>query len=273
MVEKGSPQAGADELDTIRLAQKGERAAVARLFGKHLGTVHRFALRMCRDEERARDVAQESLLTALDSLQGYRGEASFSTWLFTIARSHCVRQRRRAEREAPSEQADAALERAASVQPEPDSLAAHEQLSDMLERALGSLDPEEREVVLLRDVEGLAAKDAAEVLGLSVPALKSRLHRARAGLRERVRALLEPRPEPARAGCPDVVAALSSKLEGDLSELDCAALERHLEGCPDCASRCESVRAVLRACASLRDAPHAPVARAVLDAALEKRPR
>ena len=76
MNDKDSTSAHVLDRDIIERAQRGEREAVSQLFGDHLGTVHRFALRMCRDEDRARDIAQESLLTALKSLESFRGDAS-----------------------------------------------------------------------------------------------------------------------------------------------------------------------------------------------------
>jgi RNA polymerase sigma-70 factor, ECF subfamily len=129
--------------------------------------------------------------------------------------------------------------------------------------------------VLLRDVEGLPARDAAEVLGISVAALKSRLHRARSVLREHVREAVGQAPEPSSASCPDVVMALSTKIEGDLPDSACAALEAHIAHCPSCAARCESVRRVLGACAALRLRPASPVAaKAVQDviASIQRRP-
>jgi RNA polymerase sigma-70 factor (ECF subfamily) len=277
MNDKDSTVRGLTEEETIRRAQTGEREALVRLFGKHMPTVHRFALRMCRDEDRARDVAQESMLTALKSLEGFRLDASFSTWLFTIARSHCGKTRRKADREPVHAEADGALETLASAEPPPDAQVAHSQVSDAVERGLDALEPAEREVVLLRDVEGLSAREAADILGISVPALKSRLHRARSVLREHVRAAVEREGagEVPEGSCPDVVRALSEKLEGDLPDSACAVLESHLSQCPACAARCESVRRMLGACANLRERPASPEAmRAVEEivASIQRRP-
>lgn len=275
MTDKDSAVREEPEAELVHRAQHGERDAIVRLFGDHLPTVHRFAMRMCRDEERARDVAQESLLTALKSLEGYRGEASFSTWLFTIARSHCGKTRKRADRESVQHEGEPGFDALASTEPAPDAQVAHGEVSEAVERGLSALDPTEREVVLLRDVEGMPARDAAVVLGISVAALKSRLHRARSVLREHVRAAVGQEPEPVDASCPDVVHALSSKIEGDLPDNACASLEAHIAQCPSCAARCESVRRVLGACASLRLRPASPeAAKAVQDviASIQRHP-
>ncbi len=263
------------ESSLMQRARAGDKDALSRLFAEHVPTVHRFAMRMCRDEERARDIAQESMLTALKSLDAFRGDASFSTWLFTIARSHCGKARRRADREPLHDQPEGPSDAVASSEPLPDVQVAHGQVSDVVEAALAALDPGDREVVLLRDVEGLPARDAAEVLGISVPALKSRLHRARAALRDHVRGALGDHAEPPSPACPDVISAFSEKLEGDLADNACAALEAHLASCPGCAARCESIRRVLGACTMLRTQPVTPELRRTFEqilAGLQRRP-
>lgn len=238
--------------DVITRAQNGDQQAVEQLFLQHIGTVHRFALRMCRDEERARDIAQESLLTALKSLPSFRAEASFSTWLFTIARSHCGKHRRRALRESVGIADNLNIADHVSHAPSPDTLAAHKQLSSVVDRALNSLDPGEREVILLRDVEGMSNQQAADSLQISQNALKSRLHRARTALRTAAHQLIGERPDQPNPRCPEVVEAFSRKLEGDLSDVDCSALQQHLQQCPECTRRCDSIRQILGACKMLR---------------------
>lgn len=264
-----------EELDReiIERAQRGERDAVTQLFGDHLGTVHRFAMRMCRDEERARDIAQESLLTALKSLDTYRGEASFSTWLFTITRSHCGRLRRRAERETVSEDGDVVTETVTSEEPLPDAQAAHGEVSGVLEKALDALDPTEREVVLLRDVEGVSTKEAADMLNISVAALKSRLHRARAALRMAVRDAIGQQPDEVNPQCPRIIEAFSQKLEGDLSVADCASLQEHVATCPQCAERCESVQRILGACSTLRSKSDPDEVQRIIDRTVAAMPK
>jgi RNA polymerase sigma-70 factor (ECF subfamily) len=116
-------------------------------------------------------------------------------------------------------------------------------------------------VLLLRDVEGLSAAEVAGVTGLSVPAVKTRLHRARARLREAWAPLMAPRgeaaPRPARA-CPDIVRLFSRHLEGDISARTCARMEAHLAGCPRCQASCDSLKQVLRMCRTAPE-PEVPV--------------
>jgi len=255
--------------EVIIRAKRGERDAIEKLFGDHLPTIHRFALRMCRNEEEARDIAQESLLTALHSLDGFRGEASFSTWLFTIARSHCGRLRRRVEREPVGDQHDVTTHETESSEPAPDEHAMTGELTRLVERVLHEMDEADREVLVLRDVEGVSTKEAAEIIGISVAALKSWLHRARTTLRERVRAAIERRPEQVDPACPDILERFSRKLEGELSTTDCEWLEKHLQECPTCAHRCDSLKQVLGACAALRNEPVDDVVGQVIDRAID----
>ncbi len=119
-----------------------------------------------------------------------------------------------------------------------------------LDSAIAALEPEYREVLLLRDVEGLSAAEVAEVTGVSVAAVKSRLHRARIAVRDRVAPLLEPfaTPPPASGACPDVGELLSRHLEGEIDAGTCAEMERHVTACSRCHAACESLRETLRLC-------------------------
>src|SRR5262249_5905559 len=107
-----------------------------------------------------------------------------------------------------------------------------------------------REVLLLRDVEGLTAPEVAEVLGVTTQAVKSRLHRARLSVRERIEPLLGIRTDlPAAPGmCPDVLTMFSQHLEDDISTVICAQMERHLEACGRCRGACDTLKRTLALC-------------------------
>jgi RNA polymerase sigma-70 factor (ECF subfamily) len=126
-----------------------------------------------------------------------------------------------------------------------------------------------REVLVLRDVEGLSAPEVGEIMGLGVEAVKSRLHRARVAVRERVAPLLGI-PEPAAplaSACPDVVSLFSRHLEGEISADVCADMERHLAACPRCRARCDSLQRTLTLCrSSPAPAVPEPVQRSVREA-------
>lgn len=254
----------------------GDDQALARLLERHAPAVYRFGARMCRDPEDAKDVVQDTLLAAARGLRDFRGGSTLSTWLFTIARSFCIKKHRRRAGEPEHVVAlDSDEGRAvAAPAPAPDETAADKEIGAALEDAIQALEPAYREVLVLRDVEGLTAPEVASVLGIGVDAVKSRLHRARSAVRERLAPMLAPREEPAAASdCTDVVPMLSRYLEGEIGAMECAAMEKHVAGCPRCAGRCDALRRTLALCsASAREGTVPPdvqemVRRALRDAA------
>lgn len=242
-----------DEEALIDAARAGDRTALERLIERHQGRVFRFGMNMCRHPEDAEDVLQETLLTVARSIGDFRGGSSFSTWLYTIARSYCIKKRRKSKFAPTHEQSieqDASREVARLEHPgeAPDDAVTNRELAATLRDAIQRLDSDQREVLLLRDVEGLKASEVAETLGLSVAAVKSRLHRARTRLRELVTPMLEPAPD---ASCPDVLTLYSERLEGDVSPELCAEMERHLATCARCTATCDSLKATLSSCRRL----------------------
>ena len=247
----------------LAAARAGDKQALEALLERHQEQVYRFGMKMCRDPEDARDVLQDTLLAMARSVRDFRGASSLSTWLYTVARSFCIKKRRRskfAPEEERSLESDVASEakRLAAPGDHPDDALAGREVERALEQAIGALEPTYREVLLLRDVEGLSASEVAEVLGVSVQAVKSRLHRARLSVRERVAPLLgiEPAP-PAPGGCPDVLTMFSQHLEDEISAERCAEMERHLEGCARCRGTCDSLKRTLALCRTV--GPSAPV--------------
>lgn len=227
-------------------ARHGDREALEELLAQQAPAIYRFSLRMCRNVADAEDALQDTLLSIANHLGEFAGRASLSSWVFALTRSACAR-RRRGLKNRPAQSLDEALPLHSS-RLSPEEQAGQRELTEALTAALEQIPDLYREVLLLRDVEGLSGNEAAEALGLSLDALKSRLHRARQALREALRPVLEPeapRPGPA---CPDILTAWSQKLDEDLSSDDCAAIERHVVGCPACAAACEALRLSLSAC-------------------------
>src|SRR5574338_233248 len=157
-------------------ARAGDRRALDELLTQHQRQVYRFGLKMCRDPEDAKDILQETLLAAARTVKDFRGASSISTWMYTIARSFCIKKRRRSKF-APQEEESLdvrqpgaeALQVADPSRPPDESLAGR-QLEAALEEAIAGLEPMYREVLVLRDVEGLTAPEVAEVMGLTVEA-------------------------------------------------------------------------------------------------------
>ncbi len=245
-----------DEL--LEAARRGDPEPLEALISRYQGRVLRFGMRMCGDPEDAKDVVQETLLTLARSFRDFRGESAVSTWLYTIARSFCIKKRRRSKfapvapvsLDGPEGEHLQGLE---DPGPGPERAAFGREMGAALDVAVRALDPGQREVLLLRDVEGLSALEVASVLGLSVEAVKSRLHRARLAVRQHVAPLLgipldAPPPD---SGCPDVVMLFSRHLEGEIGRDTCAEMEAHLEKCPNCRRACDSLRRTLALCRAI----------------------
>jgi RNA polymerase sigma-70 factor (ECF subfamily) len=249
-----SDETAPSEASLLAAARRGDRAALGELLARHQQRVFGFGVKMCGDPEDAKDVAQETLLALARAVRDFRGEASLTTWLYTVARSFCIKKRRRSKG-APAfhEPLDvAAGQGSTEPQATPEQMLLGREAQDTVTAALAALPPEAREVVVLRDLEGLSAAEVAEVTGASVAAVKSRLHRARAALRERLLAMVGGEPAlPAPASCPDVLTMLSRKLEDEISPDVCAEMEAHVAGCPRCQGLCDSLRRTLAVCKAL----------------------
>lgn len=249
-------------------ARQGDRAALEELLAQQAPAIYRFSLRMCRNTADAEDTLQDTLLSIASHLGEFAGRASLSSWVFALTRSACAR-RRRGLKNRPAESIDDAPP-LRSARPSPEAHAGQHELTEALTASLEQLPEAYREVLLLRDVEGLSAIEAAETLGVSVDALKSRLHRARQALREALQPILEaeaPRPEPA---CPDIIGAWSQKLEDQLSSEDCAAMEKHLLGCPACGAACTALKRSLSACQRLNTEEVPPELQTQVKAAMRR---
>jgi RNA polymerase sigma-70 factor, ECF subfamily len=174
------------DAEVMRLAAAGDAQARGELVARHRAPVSRFLRRLTQHEAQAEDLTQETFVTALTHLATWRGEGTARGWLLSIARSQWLMARRApASRLEPAE--DASLETLGMAAGwgaplDPEVLASRLEQHEVLERALSALDVESREVLTLRDLEGLSGDETAQTLGVSVAAMKSRLHRARLAL-------------------------------------------------------------------------------------------
>lgn len=167
----------------LTAAQRGDRFALEALLSQHRRTVFRYGLRYCGSTEDTEDAVQETLWAAARAIGNFRRAAAVTTWLFTIVRNKC--HRILSHKHSELDLADV-LPLLPSPARSAEDEAATQQIQQILADALARLELNHREVILLRDVEGLTAPEAAEKLGLTVQALKSRLHRAREQLRKEV---------------------------------------------------------------------------------------
>lgn len=252
------------DADLVTAARDGDRAAVEELLARYEPSIYRFGLRMCGDEDAARDVLQETLLAAFRYLPGFRGDAALSTWLYQIARSFCIKARRGQHPTRSIEDAPAA--ELVDPAPRPDARTHAREIGEALSRALAVLPPDQREALVLRDVEGLSAEQAAEVVGVEVGALKSRLHRARMALRTELAGVLETTDaEP----CPELARELTAYAGAEIDQATCVQIENHLARCGRCADACDALQRTVSLCRRLPGGVvPAPVRTAVHDAIL-----
>jgi len=230
----------------VERAQSGDAKALEQLLASVAPAVQRFGRRMCGSPNDADDVLQDTLLTIAMHLGEFQGSSSLLSWVFSLTRSACARRRRGLKNRPHAAVSEVGELRDPSASPE--DRASDRELAEALTRALDRLPEEHREVIILRDMEGLSAADAAGSLGISVDALKSRLHRARESLRARLKPLLEADAPAPSSGCPEISTLWSKKLEGDLSQSDCSAMEAHMSSCAACSVACHALKRALVTC-------------------------
>ncbi len=249
-----------EERRLLDAAKAGDPRATRRLLDGVSGTVYRFGVSFCRDPHDAEDVMQDVFAALASSLGSFRGDASLSSWAYVVARRACARRRRHraAERDRvaslDSPREGGGAREVADERGDPARLTEARELREVLERAIRDLPGAQRDVLMLRDVEGLPTREVARMLGMNQRAVKSRLHRARLAVRARVAAYRRgsvQRPP----GCPDTPRLLSRFLEGEMTARDCAAIERHVAGCRWCRAACTGLQDTLRACRRWGDAP------------------
>jgi len=260
-----------DEARLLSAARTGDARAMGRLLTALAGPAYRFGRGFCRDHHDAEEVMQEVLSALARSVSRYRGDASLTSWAYVVARRVCMRHRRRRSAEPRHL---ASLEESSSggtgnhpEDPGADPLDRLErrELGAVLERAIVALPQPQREVLVLRDVEGLSARVVGRALRIGERAVKSRLHRARMALRRSLAPQLAsqaPAPEPGAeregGGCPETALQVSRYLEGEMTPARCAALAAHVEGCAACRAECAALRAALGACRAWGRGPLPP---------------
>lgn len=187
MPAEGSEGVLTDE-ELLKRSAAGEREAFDVLVKRHQAAVFRFARAATDGPAAAEDVLQETFLAAWHAAGSFRGLSAARTWLLTIARNQAWHHRERAVRLPVDDVPLPELGEAAgwgSESPEQEVLRTERR--DLLARALGALAPEDREVLVLRELEELTGEETAAALGLSLAAMKSRLHRARLRLSAELR--------------------------------------------------------------------------------------
>ena len=182
-----------DELALVRAAKSGDISAFEQLVKRYDRNVFRLAQHITQNREDAEDVVQEAFLKAYQHLNGFQEQSKFYTWLVRIAVNESLMKlrRRRADKTVSLDQEieteDNSMPREiADWSPNPEQVYGQAELNGILARTIGGLPGGFRTVFVLRDIEGLSTEETAEALQLSIPAVKSRLLRARLQLRERL---------------------------------------------------------------------------------------
>ena len=171
----------------LEKARHGDQEAFGELVRLYEKKVYALTLRMCKNPDDAAEAAQEAFLAAWQGLKFFRGEASFSTWLYRLASNACVdllrkEQRHRAVSGPSLNDADAYIE-VADDAATPQELAERSELREQIEEGLQSLSPEHREVLILRELHQLSYDEIAQTLDLDTGTVKSRISRGRKALR------------------------------------------------------------------------------------------
>jgi RNA polymerase sigma-70 factor (ECF subfamily) len=182
-----------DELKLVRAAKAGDVGAYEQLVHRYDRNVFRIAQHITQNREDAEDVVQDAFLKAYENLKNFQEQSKFYTWLVRIAVNEALMRlrRRRPERmvsldEEVKTEEDSMPREVADWSPNPEQLYNQAELRDILSKTIQGLPSSFRTVFVLRDVEGLSTEETAEALDLSIPAVKSRLLRARLQLRERL---------------------------------------------------------------------------------------
>lgn len=192
----GRPQTTGDNPEEAALvdrARHGDASAFTRLVEKYEPKIFRLAKHITQNDEDAEDVLQESFMKAYSHLPDFQGQSKFYTWIVRIAVNEALMKlrKRKTDRsvslDEPQDTGEDTVAREIAVwEDDPEQKYSREELRSILERAVESLKPSFRTVFVLRDIEELSTEETAEALGISIPAVKSRLLRARLQLRERL---------------------------------------------------------------------------------------
>jgi RNA polymerase sigma-70 factor (ECF subfamily) len=181
-----------DEPILVAAAQSGDITAFETLVGRYERKILRLAQNITQNREDAEDVMQEAFLKAYEHLSGFQGNSRFYTWLVRIAVNQALMKLRKRRPnvvsidEEVNTGEDLIPREIEDWGPSPEDRYKQTELSDILSEVIGDLDPSFRIVFQLRDIEELSTEETAEALGLSVPAVKSRLLRARLKLRQKL---------------------------------------------------------------------------------------
>lgn len=170
------------DAECVKRVQRGDTQSFEILVRRHQNTTFNLIYRFLGDYDEATETAQEVFLSAYSSIQQFRGDANFATWLYRIAFNHASSRRKSLNSKL---QRHVALEDevVADCSADPETSAERREIQQCVQQALNSLDRDDAQIILLRDLQDVRYEDIAETLDVPVGTVKSRLHRARQALR------------------------------------------------------------------------------------------
>ncbi len=177
------------DLQLVQGMREGDEVAFTEIVGRYTQKVHNLAFRISRNEEDTEEIVQDVFITVYNKIDKFEGKAAFSSWLYRItANTAFMKLRKRKHHLSVSfeEAVESCGETSIVEVSEPPFPGTRRELRDVLEHALNLLPAEYRAIFVLRDVDGLSNQDVSGILGITVPAVKSRLHRSRLMLRRRL---------------------------------------------------------------------------------------
>lgn len=188
-----------EDQEAVQAAIRGNGEAFDRLVEKYYKKIYNLAYRFVGDREEANDLAQEIFTAAYKNLKKFRGDAKFSTWLFQIASNRGKNKFKYLKRRGhfatrpqteEEEERDPLKSGIPDYSTNPETLLAGKQIQRLVQKAIDDLDPEHKEIVVLRDIEGFSYEEIARILNLPEGTTKSRLHRARMVVKEKLKKAL-----------------------------------------------------------------------------------
>lgn len=186
------------DLEIIKKAKLGDQKAIVELIKRYERTIFNFAFKICRDKDKAENTMQETFINILKSLHQFDGNSKFSTWVYRIVLNNCLmesRENSKTKEQLSLEDEDITIEEPSNNRwyELPMENLLNNELKSLLDSAIKKLEPLYREVFILRDIEGLSIEETGQVLNLTVPTIKTRLHRARLFLRNELKHYFENR--------------------------------------------------------------------------------
>lgn len=186
------------DVGLVDLFKGGEISAFEEIISRYEAKVMNLALRFTRNQEDAEEVMQDVFTTVYRKIEGFRGQSAFSSWLYRIVVNAAFMKLRKKKQSQTVSMEDLApavkqycMERESVTNTHSYNITVTRELQEVLQRAIDKLPDQYRAVFVLRDVDGLSNQETGEILDLSIPAVKSRLHRSRIMLRKRLQRYYE----------------------------------------------------------------------------------